>query len=152
MTGPGAIPGRSVAAPRPERLGLPMRTRPIAGLALAACLTGCSVNPTYEVRVVNESSMTVDAALTNARNLVRQETLASARIPPNREAVLGPIEAPPLDPVELRVARPEDMGATPERHRLRRGRWTATVAGAGQDSWEPVSVRVERAPDQPAEP
>ncbi len=102
------------------------------------------MRPTYEVRVVNESSLTVDATIVNTRNLARHETLARVRLAPNTEGVLGPVDTPPLDPVELHVGRPEDMGVMPRRERLGRGTWKATVAGARVDSWEPISVTVER--------
>jgi hypothetical protein len=117
---------------------------PAIACAVACLAGGCSVTPTYEVRVVNDSPMTVQATLTNARNLVRQEVIAEARLAPNSESVLGPVEAAPLDPVELRVARPEDMAMIPARTRLSRGRWTAVVSDAGDESWSPLSVRVTR--------
>jgi hypothetical protein len=113
-------------------------------VGIGLCGVGCSMTPTYQVRVVNESTMTVDAAIMNTRNLARHEALARVRLGPNSEAVLGPVEAPPLDPVELQVARPEDMGVMARRHKLGRGNWKATVAGSGVDSWEPIAVSVER--------
>jgi hypothetical protein len=119
------------------------RTAVLCGACLPG-LVGCSVTPTYEVRVVNESTMTVDATIMNTRNLARHEALARVRLAPNTEAVLGPVEAPPLDPVELQVARPEDMGVMARRHKLGRGTWQATVAGSGVESWEPISVTVTR--------
>lgn len=102
------------------------------------------MRPTYEVRVVNDSSFTVDAVIMNTRNLARHESLARVRLAPNTEAVLGPVETPPMDPVELHVGRPEDMGVMARRHRLARGTWVATVAGARVDSWEPIALTVER--------
>lgn len=116
----------------------------VVGLGAVTGGVGCSITPTYEVRVVNESAMTVDAAIMNTRNLARHEALARVRLGPNSEAVLGPVEAPPLDPIELQVARPEDMGVMARRHKLGRGAWKATVAGSGVESWEPISVTVTR--------
>jgi hypothetical protein len=113
-------------------------------IPLLLAQAGCSVTPTYQVRVVNESNLTVEAALMNTRNIARQETMARARIGPNSEATLGPAEAAPLDPVELQIGRPEDLGVSSNRHRLRRGNWTATVRGSRADSWEPISVTVEK--------
>lgn len=124
-----------------------MRTRSAALLGVIPLLLaqiGCSVTPTYQVRVVNESNMTIEAAVMNTRNIARQETMARARIGPNSEATLGPVDAPPMDPVELQIGRPEDLGVSSNRHRLRRGNWTATVRGTRGDSWEPIAVTVER--------
>ncbi|MCC5822957.1 MAG: hypothetical protein LAT64_04465 [Phycisphaerales bacterium] len=116
-----------------------------AGLGLVLpIMGGCSVSPNYQVRVVNDSPVTVVASIVNNRSITQPETLAQARIRPNDEAVLGPVKAPPLDPVELRISQPSDMGTLPSRHRLTRGNWAALIAGSGADAWQPFSVQVER--------
>lgn len=111
-------------------------------LPLGALLGGCSLSPTYEVRVVNESGVTVIAAITNTRNIARNETLAQATVRPNTEVTLGPVDGVPLDPIELQISRPEDMQTLVERTRLSRGVWTATVSDAAGDSWNRYAVRV----------
>lgn len=113
-------------------------------LAVAGLLGGCSVRPTYQVRVQNDSSSTVAALLRRDRPMQDDETLAQARIGPGEEATLGPVEADPLDPVELLIARPEDMQTSPRTHRLSRGQWHAVVGDASMDSWHSVSVQVNR--------
>lgn len=123
----------------------PIRIRPVVlALAAAGLLTGCSVRPTYQVRVQNDSSSTVSAVLRRDRPMQDDETLAQARIGPGEEATLGPVDADPLDPVELLIARPEDMQTSPRTHRLARGQWQALVGDASMDSWHSVSVQVTR--------
>lgn len=113
-------------------------------IPLVLAQIGCSVTPTYQVRVINESNMTIDAAVMNTSNMVRPVTLAQARLGPNSEATLGPVDAPPLDPVQLQIGRPDDLGVASSRNRLRRGNWTATVRGSRADTWEPVAVTLVR--------
>ena len=116
----------------------------VFALTAAGLLGGCSVRPTYLVRVQNDSSSTVAAVLRRDRPMQDDETLAQARIGPGEEATLGPVEADPLDPVELVIARPEDMQTSPRTHRLSRGQWQALVGDASMDSWHSVSVQVSR--------
>ena len=134
---------------------MPNPRAPIAaaclGLALPV-LGACSVSPEYLVRVENDSGVTVVASIVNNRSITRPETLAQARLGPNAHAVLGPVSAPPLDPVELRVALPSDMGTLPARHKLSRGRWDAAVTDAGPDAWQPFGLVVDRARNGRADP
>lgn len=118
--------------------------RSLLAALLLAPLGACSIKPTYEVRVVNESGVTVVATIANTRNIARSETMARAVVRPNAEATLGPVEGVPLDPVELQVSRPEDMHTLPDRTKLGRGVWTATITDASGDSWNPFGVRVEK--------
>ncbi len=115
-----------------------------AALLLAACvLPACSVRPSYGVRVVNGSGVPIAASIVNTRSITRPETLAHARVAPGDEAVLGPVQAQPMERVELQIDRPGDMGTIPVRQRLSRGNWAATVTG-GSDSWDALSVAVEK--------
>ena len=121
------------------------RAATAACLALGASVLGaCSVGPEYTVRVDNESGVTVVASIVNNRSITSPETLAQARLGPGDQAVLGPVAAPPFEPVELRVARPSEMGVMPVRHKLSGGRWHAAVTPAGADAWEPFGLVVDR--------
>ncbi|MCA9304486.1 MAG: hypothetical protein KC996_10220 [Phycisphaerales bacterium] len=121
----------------PRHLFVPL----LAGLAV---LPACSLRPTYQVRVVNDSNATVVAVVRRDRTLAEDETLAQARIKPGRTEVLGPVTADPLDPVDLLVARPEDLQSLPDAHRLSRGSWTATITDAPITTWHRFDVELKR--------
>lgn len=133
-------PGR---APAPLDWGMTRsRLCSVATALLLAPLGACSMSPTYEVRVVNESSVTVVATIANTRNIARNETLAQATVRAKREVTLGPVVGVPLDPIELQISLPEDMQLLSERTRLTRGVWTATISDTSGDSWSRYAVRV----------
>lgn len=117
------------------------------GVAFAGGLSGCGISPVYEVRVVNESAVTVVASISNTRNIARVETLARVTVRPGTVETLGPVEGVPLDPIELQVSRPEEMQSLPERTRLGRGVWTATVSDGLGENWNSYTVRVEKGRD-----
>lgn len=124
-----------------------MRTRSavlLGSVPLLLTQFACSVTPTYRVRVVNDSNTTLTASIVNTNSITRPETLAEARVSPKDEVVLGPVKAPPLEQVELRIGQPGDMGTLPVRNRLGRGNWKATVLTTHRDAWEPYSVSVEK--------
>lgn len=127
----------------PSRLATPLL---LAGLAL---LPACSIRPTFEVRVENLSSSTVVAQLVRDRTLDDDEILGVARIRPDAAATLGPASADPLDPVYLRVARPEDLQSLPDNHRIGRGRWVATITDAPITTWHRFAVSIEKDTTQP---
>lgn len=117
----------------------------VAAFALLALPLGaCSINPVYEVRVVNASAVPVVASIVNVRLANGRDTLAQARIAPNAEAVLGAAEAPPMEQVELHIVRTNELGALPARHRISRGVWTATINKAPPEAWDPFMVTLEK--------
>lgn len=123
------------------------RRAAIALLAAAVLLPACSLRPTYQVRVINDSSNTLVAVIRRDRTLADDETLAQARVRPNAEVVLGPVEADPLDPVDLLISRPEDLQTLPQEHRLSRGNWTATVNDAPIETWHRFTVQISKDTD-----
>jgi hypothetical protein len=118
--------------------------RRVLFLVSASMLGGCSVSPVYEVRVVNDSAVPVEASIVNTRRITQHEILASARVGPNTEAVLGPAQAPPLDQVELHIVRAAELGALPVRERLSRGTWQATVSKSPPEAWDSFLVTLEK--------
>lgn len=135
---------------------MPRRTRSTLVAALLptlALLPACSLRPSFEVRVENLSSSTVVAQLVRDRTLDGDEILAQARIRPDAAATLGPASADPLDPVHLRLARPEDLQSLPDNHKLSRGRWIATVTDAPITTWHRFAVSIEKdTSERPADP
>ena len=124
-----------------------MNTRSMLPTLAACCavtLTGCSLRPSYQVRVINDSTSTVIAQLRRDRAMDSDEIMDRARVRPGAEAALGPAVADPLDPVDLLVSRPDDIQSIPLRHRLRRGSYTATIHDAPVSTWHRFTVTVEK--------
>lgn len=106
-------------------------------LAMGACTSA------YTVEVVNRTPRTVEARLVEGRGSFGGRVLASARVPADGVAVLGPSEATVGEPVQLIVARPQDMDALPRGVRVRPGHRTAVVEAGDAEAWGGLSVKVE---------
>ncbi|MEM9372202.1 MAG: hypothetical protein AAGA55_01035 [Planctomycetota bacterium] len=119
-----------------------------AAVAIGGCLTACSVRPRYMVRVENDSSGTVVAQIVRDVAFEDDEVLAHERLRPDDRVTLGPVQADPFDEVELFVSRPGDLQTLPEKFRISRGSWVATVEDASVSTWSRFSVRI-RASDEP---
>lgn len=113
-------------------------------LSAAATLPACSIRPSYQVRVENNSSRTIVAQIRRDRTLDDDEILAQARIRPDEEATLGPASADPLDRVDLLVARPEDLQSLPQENRLSRGNWRAQINDAPISTWHRFEVQLTK--------
>jgi len=129
------------------------RTRTLAlasALAASALLPACSVRPMYQVRITNGSSGTLVAQISRDVSFEDDEVLAHARVRPNQQATLGPVSADPFQHVELLVSRPGDLQTMPEKMRLSRGSWIATVSDAPISTWSRFSVQLTKS-DEPIE-
>lgn len=120
--------------------------------AAALALPACSVRPMYQVRVENDSSLTLVAQITRDVSFEDDEVLAQTRVRPNQSAVLGPVSSDPLQHVELLVSRPGDLQTLPEKFRLSRGSWIATVSDAPISTWSRFSVQLIKSSEPIAEP
>ena len=124
----------------------------VATLAVLLTLPACSVRPMYQVRIENDSSMTLVAQISRDVSFEDDEVLAQTRVRPNQSALLGPVSADPLQHVELLVSRPGDLQTLPEKFRLSRGSWIATVSDAPISTWSRFSVQLIKSSEPIAEP
>lgn len=113
---------------------------PLATMAAGAVL-GCS-GRTFTVEVINDSQVSVSAWIERDRVVEDPEVLASARVPVDGAATLGPVTAPWLDPVDLVVEYTGGLGDVPRRVRLGRGRSTALVERSMFSAFSGVTVRL----------
>lgn len=125
-----------------------MRTRSIIGLISAAwiaiILGGCSVNPTYTVRVINDSSTNLNARITHDRKFDSDVILESMIVKAGEERTLGPVESPPLERVILTIAATGSSISAPEQKVIKRGSYTARVTRGGSTSWAPYEVSLTK--------
>jgi hypothetical protein len=127
-----------------------MKTLTLASLMImgAATLTGCSLSPTYTVRVENESNRPLRATLERRPTINEIISMDSAKIGPNESRILGPSSARPLERVYLVIGDRTDLHALPESVELRRGEWVVTIDAGSMTSWGTYELSVRKA-DKP---
>ena len=116
---------------------------PIAVAILAftlLLLTGCSVNPTYTVRVINDSRTTLNARIEHRPKFAEPITLGSINVKPGEERTLGPVESPPLERVVLLIGVSSASISAPESFVIKRGSYTARISRGTSTSWAPFEV------------
>lgn len=123
-----------------------MKIKPlIVVAALASLLTGCSINPTYTVRIDNETNRTLRATLERRPTINEVISMDSARVKPGTSRVLGPSKARPLERVYIVIGDRTDLHAMPESLELRRGQWVVTIDAASMTSWGTYQLQLKKA-------
>ncbi len=107
-------------------------------------LVGCGINPSYTVRVDNQSSKSVLARLERRPSMNNMIVMESVRVKGDSEAVLGPHEARPLERVYIVIQGTSNVHDLPESHKLMRGSYVVTVTSGSAESWDPYEVSVKR--------
>lgn len=122
----------------------------LASLMIAgtATLTGCSISPTYTVRVENVSNRPLRATLERRPTINEIISMDSAKVGPNESRILGPSTARPLERVYLVIGDRTDLHALPESVELRRGEWVVTIDAGSMTSWGTYELSVRKA-DKP---
>lgn len=125
-------------------------------LILLVFLPACALNPTYTVRIDNETNRTLRATLERRPTINEVIGMDSARVKPGSFVVLGPSEARPLERVYIVIGDRTDLHAVPESVELRRGEWVVTIGAASMTSWGTYELHVEKAkngliPDEEAD-
>jgi len=105
-----------------------------------ALLTGCSVNPTYTVRVINDSRTILNARIEHRPKFAEPITLGAINVKPGEEQTLGPVQSPPLERVVLLIGTTDDSISAPERFIIKRGSYVARISKGGSTSWAPFEV------------
>ncbi|HCT45455.1 MAG TPA: hypothetical protein DF699_09600 [Phycisphaerales bacterium] len=125
------------------------RLLPIAMFGiLLVFLPACALNPTYTVRIDNETNRTLRASLERRPTINEVISMDSARIKPGSFKVLGPSEARPLERVYIVIGDRTDLHAVPESVELRRGEWVVTIGAGSMTSWGTYELHVEKAKDR----
>ena len=115
------------------------------GLIGTSLLTGCSINPTYTVRIDNETNRTLRATLERRPTINEVISMDSARVKPGTSRVLGPSKARPLERVYIVIGDRTDLHAMPESLELRRGQWVVTIDAASMTSWGTYQLQLKKA-------
>ena len=124
----------------------------IVGLVLlSTMLTGCSLSPTYTVRIDNDTSRTLRATLERRPTINEVIAMDSARVKPGTSRVLGPSKARPLERVYIVIGDRTDLHAMPESLELRRGEWVVTIDASSMTSWGTYQLQLKK-PDGPLVP
>lgn len=103
-------------------------------------LGGCSVNPTYTVHVVNNSTKSINARIEHERRFDSAVLLGSVTVKPGQEQTLGPVESPPLERVVLQIGEAGATITTPESFVIKRGTYTAQITKGTTTSWSAFEV------------
>lgn len=111
---------------------------------LGTVLGGCSVNPTYTVHVVNNSTKSINARIEHERRFDSAVLLGSITVRPGQEETLGPVESPPLERVVLQIGQAGATIASPESFVIKRGTYTARVGNGASTSWSPFDVSLTK--------
>ena len=109
-------------------------------LVTASMSIGCSVNPTYTVRVINDSRTNLNARIEHERKFDTSIMLESLTVQAGEERTLGPVESPPMERVVLTIAGTGSSISAPERFVIRRGSYTARISTGSSTSWAPYEV------------
>ena len=114
-------------------------------LALAGLLlTGCSINPTYTVRVINDSRTNINARIEHRPKFSNEIILESVVIKTGEERTLGPVESPPLERVVLLISATGNSISAPEHYVLKRGSYTVRISRGSSTSWSPYDISVSK--------
>ncbi len=116
----------------------------IAAILIGIVLGGCSVNPTYTVHVVNNSTKSINARIEHERRFDSAVLLGSITVQPGHEQTLGPVESPPLERVVLQIGEAGATVATPESFVIKRGTYTAQVTKGTTTSWTAFEVSLTK--------
>jgi type IV pilus biogenesis protein CpaD/CtpE len=115
-----------------------------SAVAAVLLLTGCSVNPTYTVRVINDSRTNLNARIEHERKFDTSIMLESLTVQAGEERTLGPVESPPMERVVLTIAGTGSSISAPERFVIRRGSYTARISTGSSTSWAPYEVNLTK--------
>lgn len=116
----------------------------LSSLIALITLSGCTVLPTYTVRVDNQSSKAIMARLERRPTMNNMVEMASAHVSKKSSKVLGPMEAPPLERVYIVIQSPSDLHALPDSHKIKRGNWVVTISDGSSTSWGAYEISVRR--------
>jgi len=119
-------------------------TTKILTLAMLALLTGCSINPTYTVHVINDSTTNLNARIEHRPKFDGTVILESMVVKAGEERTLGPVESPPLERVVFLIGGSGSSIAAPERFVIKRGSYTARVSKGTSTSWAPYEVDLSK--------
>lgn len=125
-----------------------MKTSTAIFVLLISCvcvLTGCSLNPTYTVRVDNQTNRPLTASLERRPTINEIITIESGRVGPNSSRVFGPGQGKPLERVYIVIGDRTDLHALPESVELRRGEWIVTIDAGSMTSWGTYELDVRKA-------
>jgi len=103
-------------------------------------LPACSVNPTYTVRVINDSRTSLSARIEHHPKFADAIILESILIKAGQEQTLGPVESPPMERVVLLIGGSNSSITDPEQFVIKRGSYTARVSRSTSTSWSPFDV------------
>lgn len=109
---------------------------------------GCAINPTYTVRVDNETDRTLRVSLERRPTINDVIAMDSGRVKPKSSRVLGPKQAQPLERVYVVVGDRTDLHAMPESVELRRGEWIVTIGAGSITSWGTYELHIRKADEQ----
>lgn len=116
----------------------------LAVTLLGFMLGGCSVNPTYTVHVINNSTKSINARIEHERRFDSAVLLGSVTVRPGQESTLGPVESAPLERVVLQIGESGATVATPESFVIKRGSYTAQVTTGTTTSWSAFEVSLTK--------
>lgn len=105
-------------------------------------LGGCSVSPTYEVVVINDSRTNLNARIEHERKFDSAIILESVVVKAGTERSMGPVQAPPLERVVLTIGATGNSISPPENFVLKRGRYTARITDGTSTSWAPYEIQL----------
>lgn len=125
----------------------------LASLAVLLGIGGCGLNPTYTVRIDNETNKTLRASLERRPTLNEVIGMDSASVRANSSRVLGPSEARPFERVYVVIGDRTDLHAIPESLEISRGEWIVTIGSGSITSWGTYELKIRKAdesliPDQ----
>lgn len=113
----------------------------MVGLILAGiALGGCSVNPTYTVRIINDSTTNLNARIEHQRKFDTAAMLESVVVKAGEERTLGPVESPPMERVVLFIGGTGSSITAPEQFVIKRGSYTARISRGSSTSWAPYEI------------
>lgn len=126
----------------------PIRISPLVLLCLVFSGFGCALNPTYTVRIDNETERAVQVSLERRPTINEIITMDSVRVRGESSRLLGPSEARPFERVYIVVGDRTDLHAVPESLEINRGQWIVTIAAGSITSWGTYELKVRKA-DEP---
>jgi len=103
-------------------------------------LTGCSLNPTYTVRVINDSTTNLNARIEHRPKFADANILESIVVKAGEEHTLGPVESPPMERVVFLIGASGSSINDPEQFVIKRGSYTARISTGTSTSWTPYDV------------
>ncbi|MBL4809113.1 MAG: hypothetical protein JKY43_03525 [Phycisphaerales bacterium] len=114
----------------------------LSALIFALLLTGCSIKPTYTVRVLNDSTTNLNARIEHRPKFADAIILESITVKAGQEQTLGPVESPPMERVVLLIGAAGSSINDPEQFVIKRGSYTARISTGTSTSWTPYNISV----------